>query len=326
MDSNSASAGQETLTQAGGQQTPADVENRETPGPSASAVKPFRQLAFLAESDLRKLRARQEGFVRALGARLSLYLRMEFTLQSVGLKTITFQKFIETMITPTHLTLFKVEPLRGICLLEMPPRLGLTIADRLLGGAGQSVDPKAAMSEIEVALLDQVVQIILGEWCNQWSDLQELNPVLLGHEIDSRFLQTSSRDNLMLEVTLEASLGDCKEQFRMGVPYRALERLLRQLSATLEVQTRDELAGPADAKLKWNQVFEEIPVPLTAELQGVEVTAREVAHLKVGDIVPLQPHQLNHVHLRLAQTPRFVGNLGKHSERWAVEVTQILES
>jgi flagellar motor switch protein FliM len=136
----------------------------------------------------------------------------------------------------------------------------------------------------------------------------------------------SSRDNLMLEVTLETGWGDCKEKFRMGFPYRGLERLLRQLGATLEVQTKDELAGPADAKLKWNQVFEGIPVPLTAELQGVEFTAREVAHLKVGDIVPLQPHQLNHVHLRLAQTPKFVGNLGKHSERWAVEITQILEN
>jgi flagellar motor switch protein FliM len=181
------------------------------------------------------------------------------------------------------------------------------------------------MSEIEVALLDQVIQIILGEWCAQWSDLQELNPVLLGHEIDSRFLQTSSRDNLMLEVTLEAGLGDCKEQFRMGFPYRGLERLLRQLSATLEVQTKDELAGPADAKLKWNQVFEEIPVPLTAELCGVQLTAGQVAHLKAGDMIPLQPHQLNQVQLRLAQAPKFVGNLGKHSEKWAVEITQILE-
>ena len=130
----------------------------------------------------------------------------------------------------------------------------------------------------------------------------------------------------MLEVTLEAGLGDCKEKFRMGFPYRGLERLLRQLGATLEGQTKDELAGPADAKLKWNQVFEGIPVPLTAELQGVEFTAREVAHLKVGDIVPLQPHQLNHVHLRLAQTPKFVGSLGKHGERWAVEIAQILEN
>lgn len=326
MDANTPLSGQATLTQPEGPSTSADADSGQTSGASASTVKPFRQLAFLAESDLHKLRARQDGFVRALAARLSLYLRVELGLQSIGLKSISFQKFIETMITPTHLTLFKVEPLRGICLLEMSPRLGLTIADRLLGGGGQSMDPKAAMSEIEVALLDQVVQIILGEWCAQWSDLQELNAVLLGHEIDSRFLQASSRDNLMLEVTLEASLGDCKEQLRMGFPYRGLERLLRQLSSTLEVQTKDELAGPVDAKLKWNPVLAEIPVPLTAELLGVELTAREVAHLKVGDTIPLQPHQLNHVQLRLAQTPKFVGNLGKSSEKWAVEITDILEN
>jgi flagellar motor switch protein FliM len=324
MDDATSSSGQATLTQPESSPASADADNGQLMGTSAGTVKPFRQLTFLAESDLRKLRARQEGFIRALAARLSLYLRTEFVLQSIGLKTVSFQKFIETMITPTHLTLFKVEPLRGICLLEMSPCLGLVIADRLLGGAGQSMDPKAAMCEIEVAVLDQVVQIILGEWCAQWSDLQELNPVLLGHEIDSRFLQTSARDNLMLEVTLEAGLGACKEQFRMGLPYRGLEHLLRQLSATLDV-TRDELATPVDAKIKWNPVFEEVPVPLTAELRGLQLTAREVAHLKVGDTIPLRADQLNDVKLRVAQTPTFIGNLGKHSEKWAVEITQTLE-
>jgi flagellar motor switch protein FliM len=327
MDTNNEMPpGQAVLTQSQAEQTPVEVGQGETPKQPPGPLKAFRQSAFLAESQLRKLRSRQEGFVRALAARLSLYLRLEFGLQSVGLKTVSFQKFIETMLTPTHLTLFKIEPLRGICLLEIPPRLGLTLADRLLGGPAQSGDPKAGLGEIEVALLDQIVQIILSEWCSQWSDLQELKPSLLGHEIDSRFLQTTARDNLMLEVALEASLGDCKEQFRMGFPYRSLELLLRQLSATIEVQTKDEIAPPAAAEVKWNQIFDEIPVPITAELHGVELTAGEVAHLKVGDTIPLQPHQLNSVVLRLAQTPKFIGNLGKSSQKWAVEVTQILET
>src|SRR5258708_28873642 len=100
----------------------------------------FRQPAFLSPNDLRKLRLRYEDFVRSLAARLSIYLRLEFGLEMSKLQTLSFQRFTEDLANPTHLTMFKVEPLRGICLLDIPKRLGLTIVDRMLGGPALSVN------------------------------------------------------------------------------------------------------------------------------------------------------------------------------------------
>src|ERR1041384_1779026 len=45
----------------------------------------FRQPAFLAPSELRKLRLRHEDFIRSLAARLSIYLRLGFSLQMAKL-------------------------------------------------------------------------------------------------------------------------------------------------------------------------------------------------------------------------------------------------
>src|SRR5664279_435919 len=99
----------------------------------------FRQPAFLTSSELRRIRLRHEEFIRALAAHLSIYLRMEVSLQMSKLQTLSYQKYAEALPNPTHLTLFKVEPLKGVCLLDMSPRLGLTIVDRLLGGTAHSV-------------------------------------------------------------------------------------------------------------------------------------------------------------------------------------------
>src|SRR5206468_11899724 len=104
--------------------------------------------------------------IRALAARLSIYLRLEFSLQMSKLQTITYRKFAEALPNPTHLSLFKVEPLRGIGVLDIHPRLGLTIVDRLLGGPAHSITSDHDLSEIELALLDQAVHLILAEWCN----------------------------------------------------------------------------------------------------------------------------------------------------------------
>src|SRR4030095_977691 len=50
----------------------------------------FPQPVFLAAAELRRLRIRHEEFTRALSARLSIYMRLEVTLQLAKLHTIPY--------------------------------------------------------------------------------------------------------------------------------------------------------------------------------------------------------------------------------------------
>src|SRR5207249_10683751 len=269
----------------------------------------FRQPSFLSASDLHKLRLRHEEFIRSLAARLSIYLRLEFGLQMSKLETLSFQKFIESLSNPTHLTLFKVEPLRGICLLDIPPRLGLTIVDRQLGGPGQCADPARELSEIEVGLLDQSAQLALSEWSNLWSGMLDLRPVILGHENNGRFLQTSPHDTVMLVVAMEARIGECVEQMQISFPYYTLEPLMLKLNSTFE--NTENSAGPSPASiLKWNPALEDIKIAVTAEWPDLQMTASQFAQLRLGEVFPLAPQVTSQVQVRLAKVPKFIGNLG----------------
>src|SRR5579883_2780824 len=190
----------------------------------------FRQSGFLAPSELRRIRLRHEQFIRALAARLAIFLRLEFTVQLGKLQIVSYQKFTESLSNQTHITLFRIDPLKGVGLLILSPKLGLSLVDRLLGGAGQMPETPRDLSEIEIALTDQLATLILGEWCNHWPEMKELRPVLLGHENNSRFLQTAPPDTSMLIVTMQAGIGEQLESVQMGFPYAAVEPLMRQLS------------------------------------------------------------------------------------------------
>ena len=299
-----------------------------TDGPEAppkDAVQPydFRQPVFLSPTELRRLRIRNEEFIRALSARLSIYMRLEFTLQMSRLDTVPYLKFTTSLPDPTHLSLFKVEPLRGIGILDIHPRLGLTIVDRLLGGPAQSITANHEFSEIEMALLDQAVQHILGEWCSQWSGVQELHPVLLGHETNGQYLHTSPHDTILLVLTLEAKLGDCVEKIRIALPCSTLEPLIRKSSAAADHTT--EAPPPVAANLKWNRHFDEVPVPVTALWDDLVLTARDIVNLKPGDILPLDPRSVRQVKLRLADLAKFEGHLGTTGGKWAVAVTSVVK-
>jgi len=279
----------------------------------------FRQPAFLAPSEMRKIRLRYEDFIRALAANLSIYLRVEFGLRMSKLRTITYQKLAESLPNPTHLTLFKAEPLKGICLLDLPPHLGLTIVDRLLGGPGHSVNSSRDLSDLESALLDEVIMLILNDWCNQWQKLQELRPAMLGHETTPRFLHTSAHDTVMLVLSMEASLGDCIEQVQMAFPYFTIEPLVRQLAALTAPEK--EASAKTSGQPKWSSDFNDIPVAVHAEWQGLELTVRALSTLKPGDVLILEPECFEQVRVSYARTPKFHGRLGTRTQKWAVELT-----
>jgi flagellar motor switch protein FliM len=305
--------------------TVVDQSNEKQTKPKVS-IQPydFRHPVFLSPGELRRLRLRHEAFIRGLAARLSISLRLEFALRMSKLQTITYRRFAEGLPSPTHLSLFKVEPLRGIGILEVHPRLGLTIVDRLLGGPAHSIAAHHDISEIEMALLDQVVQLILGEWCNHWSGVQELHSVLLGHESNGQFLQTAAHDTLMLVLAMEAKLGDCLEQVQIALPCFTLEPLVRKLGQAADTVTPEPNTLPTT--FKWNRNFDDVPVPVTAIWDNLVMTARAVAELKAGDLLPLDPRCTRQVKLRLANIPKFEGHLGTAGGKWAVAVHGVLRN
>lgn len=280
----------------------------------------FRQSGFLAPSELRRIRLRHEQFIRSLAARLAIFLRLEFSLQLSKVQISSYQNFTENLPGPTHITLFKTDPLKGVGLLVIPPRLGLTLVDRLLGGTGQAAEENRELSEIETALTDQVASLIISEWCNHWPEMRGLQPSLLGHENNSRYLQTATPDTAMLILTMNGGIGEQSEPIQLVFPYATVEPLMRLLSPSLP---GSETAPTRASKPKWNTEFNEVKVPVIAEWHGLELSASEISRLRVGDMLALDPVCAAQVHLRLSHVPKFTGRPGTSGGKWAVQLTAI---
>lgn len=281
----------------------------------------FRNPVFLSEGELRRLRLLHEDFIRYLSARLSLFLRMEFGLKMSGLTTVTYSKFCESLPSPTHLSLFKVDPLVGVGILDINPRLALTIADRLLGGRGHSVKAERYLTEIEIALIEDVILTFLEEWCSQWKSDQEMHPSIIGHENNGRFLQTSPKDAIILALTLEASFGDCSEQIQIGVPYYTIEPMVKKMQAKRQ---KDSAVAPSVRRAEWQKSYDRITIPVCAEWQAVELPVREITSLRVGDVIELPASICADTRLLLSGTPKFIGTVGLDTDHVAIQITRKL--
>jgi flagellar motor switch protein FliM len=298
------------------------AKGRREPRP-ASAVRShdFRQSGFLAPSELRRIRLRHEQFIRSLAARLAIFLRLEFTVQLAKVQIVGYQQFTEALSSPTHITLFRTDPLKGVGLLVIPPRLSLGLVDRLLGGPGQMPEATRDLSEIEIALTDQIATLLLAEWCAHWPEMRDLRPALIGHENNSRFLQTAPPDAAMLVLTLEAGVGGPLESILLAFPYATVEPLMHQLAPALP---EPEPAPARPGKVAWNPEFDDLTVNASARWQGLRISTGEITRLKPGDVLMLAPGCAGQVQLRLSEAPKFLGRPGVCGAKWAIQITDVL--
>lgn len=287
-------------------------------------VQTFQQRELMSDVVRRKLRGRLDEFAQALAARLTVYTQLDVSVSVTALKTVSFQKFVENTSMPMHMTLFKADPLRGVGLLEIPPSLGLPVVDRQLGGAGKVEKTDRPLTDIETALLDQVSDMVLADWCGQLADLQSLTPSVLGHEMDVRFLNAVSRETTVLELTFEMRLVETTGAFRIGFPYDNIEHVLRKMGESTPAASTQPVVSVQPA-VRWNPLFDDVPVSLTAVCDGLRLTARQVASLQVGDTVPVASERVGDIELRVGPVAKFTGVLGSNDGRWAVQLTKKLE-
>ena len=280
----------------------------------------FRQSGFLAASELRRIRQRHEQFVRSLGARIAMFLRLECSLTLAKVHLEPYQKFIEPIANPSFITLFKADPLKGVGLFILPPRFALMLVDRLLGGPGAMPAEGHDLTDIEVAVSDQATMLILGEWCNRWPEMRGLHPTIIGHETNSKFLQTAPPDTSMLILEVAAKIGEQTENFQIAFAYATVEPLMRLISPSLP-DAAEEVAPARNAQPGWSSEFDSVKVPVTAEWQGLKMSAGAVTRLKPGDLISLDPACAAQVLVRLGHVPKFFGRPGTSDAQWAVQLT-----
>ena len=297
------------------------------PAPSAapSGLQPvdFRAPTPLSRPAQRQLRLCHEECARALATRLSIYLRLDCRVALAGLEPVRCRRWLDRLSTASHVTLFGFEGKPGLGVVEFSPQLGFIFVDRLLGGTGEPEPVERGLSELEKAVVDEVVLLLLREWCQQLPMPEPVRPVVRGHETSARFLPVAADEAPLLGLSWELTLGERVQCIQIGLPLTMLEPVLSQMAA--EPAPADAAAEAPALRPAWNPQFDHVRLPLTARCEDFEVSARRLAHLEVGDVLPIHAAFLNCVQVRLAAIPKFVGRLGRQGQQRAVELTASLQ-
>jgi flagellar motor switch protein FliM len=279
----------------------------------------FRQPGFLSQKDTTQLAALHQKYVASLVAKLATFLRMDISCEkkSVRCSSLPFKTFCDNVQQPTHLSVFQISGLDGAGVLEVRPKTSVAISNRLLGGQGVVTEAERNPTEIEIALLDDVVMMILREWCSMFERTPALTPTIVGHETGTRFLQIAADDTPCFVFKADINIGSLKEQIQIGVPFSLMDGITHETG--LGGKTTPEIK---QKPLHWRSPYAAIEVPIMAEWDIREITLGEAAAIAPGDLIQVPQDLIDQTRLRVSETEEFFGTIGVEEGRLAVHLNE----
>lgn len=277
----------------------------------------FRNPIILTPSQLAQLSDLQAQFARQVSTRLSLLLRLECGLGRVDFSESNLADFHRQIAPRSYNCSFRAEPLLGLGQLTLPSPLAMCMVDRMLGGPGQPQVEERELTEIEFALVDDLMLQVLNEWFGQWAYERELQPSIMGAQ-RSGFNQRGSKPVPVVTLSIELTLGGATGAFLLCVPEVMLVPLIRSFQARQDqIQPR---MTPVQVPV-WHAAFEDVGVPITAHWKAMTLTLAELARLEVGTILPLPLRILDQTVVMVGSEAKFMGTVGIDGDRVAVAIT-----
>ncbi len=301
-----------------------DVETIKQKETRKIKVYDFRRPDKFSKDQIRGLQMIHESFARLLTTNLSARVRSVVQMKVVSVDQVTYEEFTRSLLNPTVLSLFVLEPLEGTSILEINPSLVFAVIDRLLGGKGEPLRKPRELTDIEMTVVRRLIDDFLSALEEAWGHVVELKLRLEGIESNPQFVQIAPPNDMTAVITIDAKIGEAEGMINLCFPYFVLEPIVSKLSAqywfsAVRKETPPEMVENLRKRL------ERVLIPVSAELGSSTLTVGELLDLDIGDVILLNQRVGALVNIKVGERVKFRGRVGTVGKKLAVQIESLVE-
>jgi len=261
-----------------------------------------------------------DRFVRYLRSALLQHLRRAVTITTNGVKMIEHRALMETLHSPTYLTLFTMRPLRGTVVLMFDVPLVISLVESRFGGSGRfPIIVDRDFTAFELKSMRRVVDTALEQLIVAWEPLGHFEIGPLRHETNPQFAGFAHADDPIMASTFEVTVDQGKGMIATYIPYAAVEPLQDQLAAGLAADT-----GGSEGH--WSETLlcgvQQAPITLNVELGKINISVGDLVSLGPGAVFEI--NQQESLVVEANGVPLFRGRWGQHGRKLGILVEERL--
>ncbi|HXE56389.1 MAG TPA: FliM/FliN family flagellar motor switch protein [Gemmatimonadales bacterium] len=263
-------------------------------------------------------------FAVSLQALLSTRLRQPADVFLSSVEQATFAEFIFSLANPCAAFVFELgEKVGGQGVLDLGTDLSLHLIDRMFGGPGESRDLKRPLTPLERQVLKGVVERILALFQESWAEYLAFVPAPAGFESSPETLQIASREDNVLTANLEVRSGGLTGLVAVCLPLHCLESFLQEKTSRLTRSAWGNAAERAASRAQVERTVRGATLEVRACLPAFRLRARDVAALRLGQVVHTGHHVETPLELRVSGRRRFLATLGQIRKHLGLRITHL---
>lgn len=282
----------------------------------------FRRPNKFSKNHLHTLQMLHDGLGRLLTSYLTDSLRQPVYVRVASMEQFTFEEFVSSVPTPTLLTVFSMDPLPALAIMETNPLFLFPILDIFFGGTGEMPKKTREFTELELAVIRKLDERILESYAVAWRDLMEIKPEIGSLESNPQLYQYISPSEIVAVITFTTVIGPHKGLINICLPFVLIDPAVSRFQ---EIHSFDRIGGglreEEQANLRtWLGVSE---MEISVSVGTTEITVSDFLNLHTGDCLTLDRMVDQDMDLLVGGLLKYKVQAGTAGRRLAVQVTSL---
>lgn len=296
--------------------------------PEKPKAKPydFRRPARLSKEYMSTLNMVFEDYSKMVGNLLTTQVRTTISLELKSMEQVSFDEFLNSMPPFTMMGIFHSAPQPGIQIVELNPQICFQLVELLCGNADgrnpMKIVKRDHFTDIELAILEEVVLHFGTAFQNAWRDILPLETTMASMETNAQMIQAMSPNEPVTMLTFEIEMLGTRSFINLCIPYIFFESILDKLSLKNWFHTGKGSDASEKGKLERN--LNAVPLQLKVLLGQTKISLDNFLQLELGDIVPLDGKITEPMVMEVENEPYYLVKPGLVGSQVAVEVLKEL--
>lgn len=290
----------------------------------------FRVPKKFTKEDVKALNRITDAFAKHLSSGLTTMTRENCSVYNPRIEEIRTTTYLEslpkyTMIGLLGFTVIDSDFRDPRVMFHIPPALSFLLIDILLGGPGKEVTLERQHTDIEVAIMKNLITRFCDMLKEAWSSLVTTQITYEKSETNPKLIDVRSESDVRLVMSFDVSVKNSVSAISIAYSAQFLEDLMEKLHGQ---KTDNQNFEPVDAQRdarRREQIVEtlsESSIELRAVFAELTLDMQEVMSLKVGDIIPLDKKLTDDITIVVDDVPWFKAKLGQTNIKKAVKITE----
>ncbi len=290
----------------------------------------FRSPKKFTKEQLKTIESLYENYARILSSYFTSLLRIFCEIEVIQIEEQRFFEYSNALPDNGILASYELQA-KTAKVDEVPTIINFSnsicfyLIDKLLGGPGTGWNYNRDFTEIEVAIIENILKKMESPMEEAWAKYIELGCSLQAIETNPRLVQICAPEDIVLIVLLEVKMREMTGTISICAPAINLVEVMNNFTSKFMRFSKKQSTDTAGQSKKIFNTVAQSDLEITAVLDDIDIDFYDLMQLQIGDIIPLNRKINSDIVLKVDNTPWFNCKLGETKLKKAVKITSLVE-